>query len=101
MQACQRFLPNFIDDFCQSCGQTFMEHSLLPTANELQVAGNHYKGCKIEPWDYAIANGLPFLEGSIVKYVTRWRDKEGIRDLEKIIHYAEKLIEQARAEGFE
>ncbi len=58
-----------------------------------QISGDHYKKLKIQPTQYALANKLPFAEGNIVKYATRWRDKGGIADLEKIIHYAEMLID--------
>jgi hypothetical protein len=62
-------------------------------ANDIQHGGDHYKGKKIEPWDYIIANGLGFLEGTAIKYITRWRDKGGLVDLMKARHYIEKLIE--------
>lgn len=62
-------------------------------ANDIQHGGDYYKNKGIEPWDYAVANKLPFLEGSIVKYITRWRDKSGIEDLKKAQHYIQKLIE--------
>jgi len=62
-------------------------------ANEHQVGGTHYASNSIQPWDYIIANNLGYLEGNIVKYTTRWRQKGGIDDLRKVIHYAEKLIE--------
>lgn len=69
------------------------------SALEKQVSGNHYKSLKIQPIQYIHANDLPFAEGSIIKYVTRWRDKGGIADLEKAKHFLELLIEleQARA----
>jgi hypothetical protein len=63
------------------------------SANEIQVAGSHYKTQAIEPWDYVAANGLGFFEGNVVKYVTRWRDKGGVEDLRKARHYIDKLIE--------
>tara|TARA_R110000803_G_scaffold167074_1_gene230362 strand:+ start:902 stop:1081 length:180 start_codon:yes stop_codon:yes gene_type:complete len=47
----------------------------------------------IQPIEYIHANGLGFIEGNIVKYITRWRDKNGIQDLEKIKHYIDLLIE--------
>jgi len=62
-------------------------------ANEHQIGGNHYASNKIQPWDFIIANNLGYLEGNIIKYTTRWRQKGGIDDLRKVIHYAEKLIE--------
>jgi hypothetical protein len=62
-------------------------------ANDHQVGGTHYARNSIQPWDYIIANGLGYLEGNIIKYTTRWRQKGGVDDLRKVIHYAEKLIE--------
>ena len=62
-------------------------------ANDTQVGGDHYKSKAIQPWDYIIANNLPFLEGCIVKYVSRWQDKGGVGDLRKAQHFLAKLIE--------
>ena len=58
-----------------------------------QVGGDHYKKLRIQPIEYIHANGIPFAEGNVIKYVTRWRDKGGIRDLEKAKHFIELLIE--------
>jgi len=44
-------------------------------------------------WDYAYEHDLNFFEGNIVKYVTRWRDKNGLQDLQKAKTYLNKLIE--------
>lgn len=62
-------------------------------ANRVQVAGNHYKDKAIQPWDYIVSNNLGYLEGNIVKYVSRWKDKGGVDDLRKAQHYLIKLIE--------
>jgi hypothetical protein len=62
-------------------------------ANDVQVAGTHYKGKAIQPWDYIVGNNLGYLEGNIVKYVSRWKDKGGVDDLKKARHYLDKLIE--------
>ena len=62
-------------------------------ANARQVGGDHYQSKPIQPWDFILANGLGFLEGCVVKYVTRWRHKGGIEDLKKARHYLDKLIE--------
>ncbi len=67
------------------------------SANDTQVAGNHYKAKAIQPWDYIISNDLGYLEGNVVKYVSRWRDKGGVDDLRKAMHYLQKLIEVAMA----
>ena len=62
-------------------------------ANEVQVAGSHYKHKTIQPWDYIAANALGYFEGNVIKYVSRWRDKDGVDDLRKARHYLDKLIE--------
>ena len=59
-----------------------------------QVGGQHYKGCKIQPVEYIHANGLDYLEGNVIKYITRHRTKgEGRKDIEKAIHYAQLILE--------
>lgn len=64
-------------------------------ANDRQVGGTHYKG-KLEPWDAIELWELGFLDGNIIKYVARWKRKDGIKDLEKARHYLDKLIEQEK-----
>lgn len=68
------------------------------TALNTQVGGSHYKDMAIQPAKFAHANGLPYIEGCIVKYVCRWREKGGIQDLEKARHYIDLLIEFESAE---
>lgn len=68
---------------------------IVARANEQQVGGAHYAVKAIQPWDFIIANDLGYLEGNIVKYVSRWKDKGGIEDLKKAQHYLSKLIEVA------
>ena len=58
-----------------------------------QVGGAHYQ-LPIQPIEYILANGLGYCEANVVKYVSRWRNKGGIQDLKKAIHYLEMLIEQ-------
>jgi len=65
----------------------------MSKANETQHGGTHYKDLPIEPWDYIITNGIGYLEGNAIKYLTRWKVKGGIEDLKKASHYIEKLIE--------
>lgn len=65
------------------------------SALDTQVGGNHYKDCKIQPVQYIEANNLRFLEGNIVKRVTR-HDKptgKGRQDIEKAIHELQLLLE--------
>ena len=62
-------------------------------ANDQQVAGSHYKKQVIQTWDYIAANNIGYFEGNIIKYISRWRDKNGLEDLRKARHYLDKLIE--------
>ena len=62
-------------------------------ATDKQVGGSHYKDCAIQPVDYIVENNLDFLEGNVVKYITRHRTKGGIEDIKKVIHYAELILE--------
>jgi hypothetical protein len=65
-----------------------------------QVAGSHYKDQPIQPVEYIHANALGYFEGNVVKYVSRWRKKGGVADLEKAKHYIDLLIElEARHAG--
>jgi len=68
---------------------------MTDTTNPLavQVAGDHYKDLPIQPVEFIHANGIGFFEGNVIKYVSRWRAKGGIKDLEKAKHYIDLLIE--------
>lgn len=66
------------------------------SANDSQVGGQHYQTA-IQCWDYIIANDIGYLEGNVIKYVSRWKQKGGVEDLRKARHYLEKLIEVATA----
>ena len=63
------------------------------SALQKQIGGEHYKKLKIQPMEYSMANGLDACQHTIIKYVTRFRDKGGIADLEKAKHCIEMLIE--------
>ena len=63
------------------------------SARDDQVGGNHYAKLKIQPLEYCVANGLDAAQSNIIKYVTRFRDKGGIQDLEKARHLIDWLIE--------
>lgn len=60
-----------------------------------QVGGDHYKDMPIQPLEFMIANGIPFAEGSVIKYVSRWRKKNGVQDLKKARHLLDVLIAEA------
>jgi hypothetical protein len=70
-----------------------LERMIATSALNKQVGGAHYRDKGIQPIIYIHANNLGFCEANVVKYVTRWRDKNGVADLKKAIHYLELLIE--------
>ena len=63
------------------------------SALEKQIDGNHYTKLKIQPMEYSMANGLDACQHTIIKYVTRFRDKNGLVDLEKAKHVIDMLIQ--------
>jgi len=58
-----------------------------------QVGGSHYSKLAIQPFQYSMANGLDPMQHTIIKYVTRFRDKGGRESLEKAIHTIQLLID--------
>ncbi|MGL1886301.1 MAG: DUF3310 domain-containing protein [Reichenbachiella sp.] len=65
-------------------------------ALDKQEGGTHYKNYKIQPMEYIQANNLGYAEGNVVKYITRYQDKNGIEDLLKAIHYIDLIIEDLK-----
>lgn len=63
------------------------------TANNFQVGGDYYIKMKIQPMEYSMKNNLDACQHTIVKYISRFRDKNGIDDLKKAIHCIELLME--------
>lgn len=59
-----------------------------------QVGGDHYSKLVIQPVEYITANNLSYLQGSVIKYVTRYQDKNGIEDLQKAIHFIKMMIQE-------
>lgn len=69
------------------------------SALDTQIQGSHYKGFTIQPVEFIHANNVPFIEGNCIKYLMRWREKGGIKDLEKVKHYIDLLIELETRRG--
>jgi hypothetical protein len=85
---------------CDSCPQPHVCESIgcffdpiYVSALDKQVSGNHYKDKGIQPIVYIHANDLGFCAGNVVKYVTRYKEKNGAADIRKAIHYLELLLE--------
>lgn len=62
-------------------------------ATEKQEGGNHYKRYAIQPTEFIHRNGLNFIQGNVIKYLMRYREKNGLQDLQKAKHYIDLLIE--------
>lgn len=62
-------------------------------ALDQQIGGDHYKKYVIQPLEFVHKNKIPPVEASIIKYVIRHKDKNGIEDLLKARHLIDALIE--------
>lgn len=67
--------------------------------NEIQIGGDHYKGAKFQPWDWALYQ-LGYYETSTIGYIVRFRKKGGIQDLEKALHYLDKMLAAALGDEY-
>lgn len=63
------------------------------SALDTQQGGSHYRDMKIQPIEFISANGLDFFQGNMLKYLCRHKAKNGVEDLQKVIHYAQLAIE--------
>ena len=66
---------------------------------KLQVGGTHYSKMAIQPVQYIVENNIPYIDGNIIKYISRWRDKNGVEDLRKARHYIDMLIDMETERG--
>lgn len=66
-------------------------------ANDQQVGGAHYQKGKVQHWDVVTIYGICYLMGNASKYLLRWRDKNGVQDLQKCQHYVDKAVEMWKA----
>lgn len=93
---------------CPQCGTRLWwkepgAEKVVPMAGAFgsQVGGDHYRELAIQPAEYAQRNGLGFMEGCVVKYVTRHRRKNGAEDIRKAIHFLHLLLEVEYPEAAE
>ena len=61
-----------------------------------QIGGSHYRNFNIQPYEFISKNDLSFFQGCVIKYVCRYKNKNGIQDLEKIIHYCQLEIKKLK-----
>ena len=69
-------------------------NDMVKSPFDIQHGGNHYKEKGIQPLEYIMANNLDFCQGNVIKYVSRYKSKNGRQDLEKAKHYIDFLIWQ-------
>lgn len=83
-----------LKDNCQQADGRESVTGSSPSLKDTQVGGTHYSKMKIQPIDFITANELGYMEGNIIKYVCRYKSKNGVEDLKKAQHYLQMLIEQ-------
>lgn len=83
---CEEFVTKAPDE-----PQVVQDTSVSPI-NSYQIGGEHYGLKKFQHWDIVAMFNLDYFQGQVTKYVMRWRDKNGIEDLEKGAHYLAKYI---------
>jgi|ERR1019366_937263 hypothetical protein len=80
--------------FCsEQCVPSWYGKAAKSSALNVQPQGDHYRKMKIQPVEYISANNIPFMAGNIIKYASRYRDKNGAKDIEKIKHYCDLILE--------
>ena len=62
--------------------------------SKTQVGGSHYKDMVIQPFHFVMANNFNAFQFAVVKYASRYLNKNGVQDLKKIIHFCELEIER-------
>ncbi len=58
-----------------------------------QEGGSHYKDLAIQPAEYIVKNAIPWMEGNVIKYITRHKSKNGAEDIRKIKHFCDMILE--------
>jgi len=87
----------FLDDLGNIRSQTDWKgdsHTEEESKDSVQVGGDHYSKMAIEPIEFIVQNGLGYIEGNVIKYISRYKNKNGLEDLKKARHYIDMLIEQ-------
>lgn len=86
--------------FSQKVGHDIREDAYVAKSSlDKQVGGEHYKDKPLQPWEIIEKLGLSFFEGNALKYLLRYKEKNGVEDLKKAIHYIEYIIEKENNNG--
>lgn len=89
----QEFPDNYVFEKYGDVWELVTELPSPLSALSTQVGGSHYKDFKIQPVEFIHKNGIGFIEGCCIKYLCRWRSKNGVEDLKKAKHFIDMLIE--------
>ena len=85
------------DGFSEMLEEEWAIADINTKPNRGQVGGTHYVDMAIQPYEYIHRNGIGFLAGNAIKYLSRYKNKGGVVDLEKAIHSIRLLIEEENA----
>jgi hypothetical protein len=66
----------------------------IKKAKDKQVGGSHYKSMAIQPGEFIRKNKIGWYEGNAIKYICRYKQKGGLEDIKKAIHYLELVLEE-------
>ena len=91
-------LEDYFRNLDKQFGESVDDCHTDESAKSKQVGGNHYKKA-IQPWDIISEWELDFWEGNVLKYLLRWKFKDGLQDLKKARHYLDYLIEREESNG--
>ena len=75
------------------CEEVAKRNQANRAARQTQIGGDHYSKMNIQPIDFITQNKLSFIQGNIIKYICRYKDKNGLQDLKKAQHYMNMLLE--------
>jgi hypothetical protein len=78
--------------------QQWLDAARTATPLDTQVGGSHYKDMKIQPVEYIHANAMPYMDGNVVKYISRHRNKNGAEDVRKAIQYCQMILQMEYGE---
>jgi phenylalanyl-tRNA synthetase alpha subunit len=94
-----RQIQELIDSRLSECPEEQAVEAPSPSHDPINYP-SHYNQGNIEPLTYILENNFSYCEGNIVKYLTRYKFKGGIEDLQKAQRYLHKLIEHKQKQGW-
>lgn len=90
---CSECISNLVRQQYTALGPLYPKRRQEKEATTTQIGGDHYSKMIIQPMEYSMKNGLDACQHTAIKYISRFRDKGGIEDLEKAKHVIDMLIQ--------